>query len=81
MSRNHLNALERVRDGEWDAAHELVQDDSDPLSGLIHGYLHREEGDLANAGYWYRRAGEALPDNTLEQEWERLWQLASDDGT
>jgi len=77
MSRDHLEALEQVRAGDWDAAHERVQSGSDPLSCLIHGYLHREEGDLPNAGYWYRRAGESLPDNSLEQEWERLWQLAS----
>jgi hypothetical protein len=38
--------------------------------------LHREEGDPGNAGYWYRRAGVAMPDNTLEEELERLYGLA-----
>ncbi|WP_027329893.1 hypothetical protein [Marinimicrobium agarilyticum] len=67
-------ALELARAGEWDKAHSLVQANSDSLSCLIHAYLHREEGDLANANYWYRRAGETMPDNTLEEEWERLHQ-------
>lgn len=76
MSQQHVQALEWVKAGDWEGAHDRVQSQSDTLSSLIHGYLHREEGDLANAGYWYRRAGEALPDNTLEQEWERLMDLA-----
>lgn len=41
-------------------------------------YLHREEGDLGNAGYWYRRAGIDMPDNTLQEELERLYRLAGD---
>lgn len=76
MSQQHEEALESAKAGDWEAAHKQVQPCSDPLSCLIHGYLHREEGDLANAGYWYRRADEALPDNTLEQEWDRLMALA-----
>lgn len=76
MSEMHRQALESAREGDWEAAHELVQDHEDPLSCLIHGYLHREEGDSGNAAYWYRRAGEAMPDNTLEAEWLRLHQRA-----
>jgi len=72
----HLNALELVRKGDWEAAHQLVQKGSDPLSCLIHAYLHREEGDLGNAAYWYQRAGSESPDNSLEAEWERLYQMA-----
>lgn len=71
-------ALEYARDGRWDSAHRLVQTASDRLSCLVHGYLHRVEGDLGNAGYWYRRAGEPLPDNGLEEEWSRLYSLAVD---
>lgn len=67
-------ALELARAGDWDKAHALVQAHSDNLSCLIHAYLHREEGDLANASYWYRRAGETMPNNTLNEEWERLHQ-------
>lgn len=76
MSSNPTRALELARDGRWDEAHRLVQTSSDRLSCLVHGYLHRVEGDLGNAAYWYRRAGEALPDNALDQEWRRLARLA-----
>ncbi len=65
-------AIALIKAGDWSGAHSLVQDDNDTLSCLIHAYLHREEGDLGNAGYWYRRAGEAFPDNTLAQELARL---------
>ncbi|MDX1527403.1 MAG: hypothetical protein R3337_02175 [Gammaproteobacteria bacterium] len=72
MARDHARALELAKSGKWDEAHRLVQSHSDRLSCLIHAYLHRVEGDLSNAGYWYRRADEAMPDNTLEEELQRL---------
>lgn len=74
---HQLKALEQVRDGDWDGAHELVQPHKDTLSCLVHALLHRHEGDRANAEYWYRRAGEEFPDNSLDQEWQRLHDLAS----
>ena len=79
MTSVHIDALNLARAGHWDEAHELVQPHSDPTSCLIHGYLHRVEGDLGNAGYWYRRAGAMLPDNTLDEELERLSALANAD--
>lgn len=42
--------------GEWDAAHGIAQDDDSSDGAWVHGWLHRIEGDLDNAGYWYRRA-------------------------
>lgn len=41
----------------WDAAHELAQAQDDAEGAWVHAWLHRIEGDLANAGYWYQRAG------------------------
>lgn len=75
MPSEHLRALDLAREGKWEASHQLVQDNSDSLSCLIHAYLHREEGDLSNAGYWYRRAGSEMPDNSLSEELERLYQI------
>ncbi len=72
MKTIHQQALQLIQNNEWDAAHRLVQDYSDPLSCQIHGYLHRIEGDLANARYWYHRAGLNMPHNPLEQELELL---------
>lgn len=76
MGCDHKKALDLAAAGKWDEAHRLVQDFTDGYSCLIHGYLHRVEGDLGNAGYWYRRAGEPMPDNTLDQELDRLRRLA-----
>ncbi len=61
--------------GEWQKAHVAVQPYADKLSCLIHAYLHRQEGDLDNAGYWYRRAGETYPENSMQQEMLRLQEL------
>jgi hypothetical protein len=38
----------------------------------VHAYLHRVEGDLGNAGYWYRQAGQPVAKDSLEAEWERI---------
>ena len=43
--------------GDWDAAHELAQAHDDVEAAWVHAWLHRIEGDLGNADYWYRRAG------------------------
>lgn len=78
MNSEYIKALNFARDGQWDAAHEIVQQYSDKLACLIHGYLHRVEGDLGNAAYWYRQANDTMPDNTLEEEWQRLHALVSE---
>ena len=43
-----------------------------PSTCWVHTYLHREEGDLANAGYWYRRAGRTMPQGPLASEWSEI---------
>lgn len=53
---------------DWEAAHRLVNDSSQPDAMWVHAYLHRKEGDLSNARYWYRRAGRAPHEGTLEEE-------------
>jgi hypothetical protein len=78
MNCDHAKALQAAKNGDWDQAHELVQDYRDSMSCLIHGYLHRVEGDLSNAGYWYNRAGQSMPDNTLEDELNRILDLAAE---
>lgn len=76
MNDTHIKALHLAKQGEWEQSHDLIQDGSDSLSCLIHGYLHRVEGDISNAKYWYQRANTHMPDNTLSAELERLYQLA-----
>ena len=58
--------------GQWDAAHKIVQDESSVDAAWVHAYLHRVEGDLGNAGYWYRQAGQPVANDSLETEWERI---------
>jgi len=58
--------------GEWHKAHDIAQDINTPDGSWIHAYLHRKEGDQANAGYWYNRANRSMPMYSLEQEWEEL---------
>jgi hypothetical protein len=58
--------------GDWDAAHGTVQDATDGDSAWVHAYLHRKEGDLWNAGYWYRRAGRPQASGPLADEWQAL---------
>src|SRR5256885_16442973 len=59
MSRSagkHLRVLSHLRKNEWNKAHAIVMGMRDKLAFRIHGLLHRIEGDLANARYWYGRA-------------------------
>ena len=51
-----LRAIELALAGKWDAAHEVVQQYEDGTAAWIHAVLHKIEGDLGNARYWYRRA-------------------------
>ncbi len=68
----YLKALWYDAKGQWDTAHSLIQDVEDNNASWIHAYLHRKEGDIANARYWYRRAGRKMPDISLEKEWENI---------
>jgi hypothetical protein len=63
-----LRALWHAARGEWDAAHGVVQDDDGAEAAWVHAHLHREEGDLPNARYWYSRAGRTMPVQPVEQE-------------
>lgn len=67
-----LRAMWEDARGNWTAAHAIAQDIGDRTGSWIHAYLHRKEGDLGNAGYWYRRAGQPVAHDTLEEEWARI---------
>jgi hypothetical protein len=58
--------------GDWAAAHDLVNEMDGPQAAWVHAYLHRKEGDLANARYWYGRALKKFPQLTLEEEWTEI---------
>lgn len=67
-----LQALWHEARGDWKRAHEITQDIDGRPAARLHAYLHRKEGDLSNAGYWYRRAGVKMYEGTLDSEWEAL---------
>jgi hypothetical protein len=67
-----LLALWHDARGDWDGAHRVAQDIDDQSGAWVHAYLHRKEGDLGNAAYWYQRAGQPVAKDSLEAEWERL---------
>jgi hypothetical protein len=54
-------AVEHLEKREWQAAHQIVQDDKSVLAAWLHGIVHTLEGDLDNARYWYRRAKRTFP--------------------
>lgn len=58
--------------GDWTRAHESAQAAEGPSGAWVHAYLHRKEGDLSNAGYWYRRAGKPIAAGSFEQEWDEI---------
>src|SRR5689334_17691623 len=63
-----LEALACLEAGDWERAHKIAQDDPSPEAAWVHAHLHRMEGDLWNARYWYRRAARPEPAGSLEEE-------------
>lgn len=63
-----LNALKIEKHGDWDTAHQIVQDIEHPLAYWIHAYLHRKEPDIPNASYWYSRAGKPVSQYDFDRE-------------
>jgi hypothetical protein len=69
---SELAALWWAKRDQWDRAHRMVQDLETVASSRVHAYLHRVEGDLDNADYWYRRAGVVTIQTSLDDEWDLL---------
>ncbi len=68
-----LTSLWYERKGDWGRSHEIAQSIGGKDTAWIHAYLHRKEGDIGNAGYWYSMAGRTLPINkTFEEEWKEI---------
>jgi hypothetical protein len=67
-----LAALWHAAKGDWNKAHDLAQAQDDESGAWVHAYLHRVEGDLSNADYWYRQAGRKRSKATLDAEWEAI---------
>lgn len=68
----YLQALWYDGKDNWKTAHDLVDKLEDKKACWVHAYLHRKEGDIWNADYWYNRAGRKRPSVSLTEEWEQL---------
>jgi hypothetical protein len=69
---DYLRALWYDAQGDWEQAHNIIQNIEDKTAAQIHAYLHRKEGDIWNADYWYNRAGRKRPAVSLENEWQAI---------
>lgn len=68
-----LKALWWVKKGDWEKAHDLAQEEGTVDGDWVHAYLHRYEGDIGNAAYWYNRAGKPVKKSEdLDEEWMEL---------
>ena len=67
-----LAALWWAGKDKWDKAHGIVMNDEGKACAWVHAYLHRVEGDLDNARYWYRQAGQSAASGALDAEWEEI---------
>ncbi len=74
-----LKALWLIKNDRWEESHNIAQDIETSMGSWIHAHLHLIEGDIGNAGYWYRRAGK--PESTIdhrEVEWRTIVAAALD---
>jgi hypothetical protein len=69
---DELVALWHDAHGDWNRAHETVQDVDTPDAAWVHAYLHRREGDQSNARYWYTRATQPVCRLSLDEEWAQI---------
>tara|TARA_Y100001954_G_C15295781_1_gene353528 strand:- start:60 stop:359 length:300 start_codon:yes stop_codon:yes gene_type:complete len=67
-----LQSLWHAAKGDWETAHNVAVEDKSASGAWVHAYLHRVEGDLSNAGYWYRKAGRPEASNSLQEEWGQI---------
>ena len=70
----YLQALWYDGKGDWESAHNIINDMQGQEAAWVHAYLHRKEGDIGNAGYWYRSASKKMPSTPIEDEWSTIVQ-------
>ena len=67
-----LEALWHAGHGDWERAHRIVMEAKGRDAAWVHAYLHRQEGDLENARYWYRKAKKPEVTGDLATEWSAI---------
>jgi len=68
----NLKALWWDAKGKWEKAHRMVQNINNTTASRVHAYLHRKEGDLSNASFWYTNAGQRMRANSPDEEWDEI---------
>jgi len=76
-----LEALWHAGHGDWDRAHRIAMDAKGADGAWVHAYLHRQEGDLENARYWYRQAKRPEATGGLPSEWSAIVAALMEDGS
>ena len=67
-----LTGLWHDANGDWNTAHRVIQASNSEEDAWVHAYLHRKEGDIDNAHYWYRRCNRQPAIEPLEIEWATI---------
>jgi hypothetical protein len=67
-----LQALWWAAKDDWERAHDIVMAHDDRECAWVHAYLHRREGDLPNARWWYKQANRPVATGTLNVEWRAI---------
>ena len=67
-----LEAMWYQANGNWDEAHRIAQSEKSPAGSWVHAHLHRVEGDIGNASYWYRLADRTVCTSSLDDEWKEI---------
>src|SRR5579875_1968958 len=67
-----LRALWWLGKDDWSKAHDLVMSSGEADCAWVHAHLHRREGDLDNARYWYRQAGRSPAAGQPAEEWTAI---------
>ena len=75
-----LRALWHAARHEWDAAHAIAQDIDSKDGAWVHAYLHRREGDLPNARWWYKEAKRPVATGSLDDEWKAILRALLNEG-
>ena len=65
-------AMCHAMNDDWNSAHSIAQSIKNELGFWIHAYLHRIDGNLENANYWYRYANRPPSQNALKNEAEEI---------
>lgn len=61
----------------FELAHNLAQEMHHPTGSLMHGILHRREGDFWNAKYWLSRVGVHPADRRILEKIQQIEELGT----